>query len=160
MPDPTFFEKAAAALPSPSTEGGSSGYFSRPEQTLDPNLFHGQYIRPEVREYIFRELSDWAGRSHITLANSFHLWIAGSGITYQWAASRGNGDLDVMIGVNLLRFEEDNPAWKGWSENDLAAYINEGMKAGLWPDTSQAHFGDQVYEVTYFWNPGTGNDIR
>jgi len=159
--DPNFTERAASGLPAPSTSAGASSYFSQPEQTLDPNLFHGEYIRPEVRERILTPLEHWLASNHLNVAHGdIRAWLAGSGITYQWAASRGNGDLDVMVSFDVTTFEQKNPAWRGWSEVDLAGDLNDAMKAGLWPSTSATQLGNQLYDITYFWNPGTKDDIR
>ena len=69
---------------------GASGYFSTPANTLDPNIFDGMTLKPEVRHMIistackamtdegFRKPEEWLG-----------LWITGSGITYQWDAKCG-----------------------------------------------------------------------
>jgi hypothetical protein len=88
-----------------------------------------------------------------------HIWIAGSGVTYQWSASRGNGDLDVLFSMDVSAFEQANKGWLGLPESELAADVNEGLKAHLWPETAQTRFGNRTYEVTFFWNPGTGHDI-
>ena len=161
MIDPRFFEKAASGQPAPSTEGGASGYFSRPEPMLDPNLFENGRLREKVRNHLLGTLVNWLDETMAAheMQSWLHVWLAGSGISYQWAASRGNGDLDVLFGVNLGKFQAANHGWD-WSEAETAAQVNDGMKEGLWPSTAQTRFGFGTYEVTYFWNPGTGSDIK
>ena len=164
MTDPSFFAKTQAGKPLPTTAGGASGYFSAPAPGLDPNLFDGTALKQEVRSYITGELAHGLALvfdGHATIQSDWlHIWLAGSGVTYQWSASRGNGDLDVLFSMDIVPFEQDNPGWRGTSEADLALAVNEGLKAQLWPQTSRTRFGNQVYEVTFFWNPGTGKDIR
>lgn len=162
MIDPRFFEKVTAGKPAPTTAGGASGYFSAPAQTLDPNLFDGNTLKSEVRQHILLTLRAWLDETMGVhdIWDWLHVWIAGSGVTYQWAASRGNGDLDVLFGIEFSKFARVNPGWRDRPEEDLAAEVNDGMKNSLWPGESQTRFGSQVYEVTYFWNPGTGSDIR
>lgn len=144
-----------------SLPAGASGYFSTPSTMLDPNLFTGDTLRPEVRNMIittactamadegFRGAEHWLG-----------LWITGSGITYQWDANRGNGDLDVMVGIDYPVFTQYNKRYAGIDEESAASYITGELKATVWPATSAVTFGTGVYEVTFFWNPGTENDIR
>lgn len=141
---------------------GHSGYFSAPSDHLDPHLFDGDHLRDEVRQNILATLEDGLhAYVNLNFVNEWlHVWLAGSGITYQWNADRGNGDLDVLFGVDQARFVAWNPEYKGIPEDSVAAVVNERLKSDLWPQTSQVHFGGQTYEVTYYWNPGTGSDIR
>src|SRR5881227_3059425 len=92
-----YLARAAAAGPVDLTEG-QSGYFSAPSNVLDPRLFDGDEIRHEVRVWIINTLYDY-WRQHYRLPIAWStVWLAGSGISYQWQAARGNGDLDVLIG--------------------------------------------------------------
>lgn len=144
-----------------SLPAGASGYLSPPSNMLDPNLFSGETLKPEVRNLIistatkgladegFKGAEHWLG-----------LWITGSGITYQWDANRGNGDLDVMVGVDYSVFTTYNRKYAGIDEESTSAWVNTELKAKVWPATALTTFGNNVYEVTFFWNPGTENDIR
>lgn len=140
---------------------GASGYFSAPSDMLDPNLFAGDVLRPEVRTMIVSAACDAMENEGLhDPENWLGLWITGSGITYQWDANRGNGDLDVMVGIDYSRFTQTNPGYAGVDEESASAYINSELKAKVWPDTAMEQFGTNVYEVTFFWNPGTENDVR
>jgi hypothetical protein len=88
-----------------------------------------------------------------------HAWVAGSGVTYQWSASRGNGDLDVLFGIDFTKFLHANPDYSGWPESDVAAHINGRLQTDLWPKTAAVKFGSQRYEITFFLNPGTRDNI-
>ena len=46
-----------------------------------------------------------------------------------------------------------------YNDDDLAAALNSELKIGLWPQTADQVFGQHKYEVTYFYNAGTGTDI-
>lgn len=131
------------------TTPGASGYFSAPSATLDPNLFNGDQLKPEVRSYINDHLHGWLGPRN--MGRGAHAYIVGSGITYQWAADRGNGDLDVMVRLDLASLQQG--AYSGFSEDELSAGLNNQLKAELWPETAEARFGDRVYEVTYYVLP-------
>lgn len=150
-----FYLRAAQANPLPEGRG-ASGYFSRPEETLDPNLFDGDQMKPAVREHILAAFFAWAEQHHLRSAEWWlHAWIAGSAVTYQWSADRGNGDIDVLFTVDLGKFAKANPEFNilGGS-NSLAEQLNESMYSSLWPGTSLTTFGNRVYEVTYYDAPG------
>lgn len=140
--------------------GGASAYFSRPETTLDPSLFSGSVLKPAVSEYILGRLSGFFQEEGIKSGAWLDAWLAGSGVSYQWRANRGNGDLDVLLGIDTAGFLAANPGFSAGSRTQLAATVNEQMKKYLWPLTAATAFGDSVYEVTYYWNPEVGNDIR
>lgn len=142
----------------PVFESGHSGYFSTPQSTLDPNLFNGDHIKPEVRheilETFFSYMSKYRGARYWCT-----VWLAGSGISYQWAGDRGNGDLDVLIGVDWVKFYSNNADYRGLSESELVKYIDDDLKQNLWPTTAHTRFGRQTYEVTYYIN-ANASDIR
>lgn len=153
-PDPAQFY-IDAAVPH-ANEAGASSYFSAPSDTLDPNLFTSdERVQDGVRNHILDKLFTWSETNGL---HGVHRWatayLAGSGITYQWDADRGNGDLDVLITMRLAPFLEDNPGFN-YDPERLAADINSSMKAGLWPLTANTQFGARTYEVTYFVMPPT-----
>lgn len=140
---------------------GHSGFFTPPSHQLDPSLFDGDRLKPEVRMWLLGMLADGLAR-YLDLKGSdswLHVWLAGSGITYQWSGDRGNGDLDVLFGVDMAAFTRLNPQYTGLPESYVADHADQVLKQKLWPATADAHFGSQSYEVTFFWSPGTGSDI-
>lgn len=154
-----YLRKAAQHVGPVSVSGGSSGYFSRPAQGLDPHIFDGQHLKPSVRSWILGTLHNfWAPKYRGFQAWST-IWLAGSGISYQWAADRGNGDLDVLVGVDWPGFIRSNPRFEGLTPEQMADHIDVELKSELWPRTSHQNFLGQTYEVTYFVNAG-GADIR
>lgn len=161
MSDPLgYYQRAANAAPRPTTEGGESGYFSTPGTTLDPALFEGTNLRSDVQSRIVQPLYAWlAGRGLKGMPMWLFMWLAGSGISYQWAAARDPGDLDVMLGADLVSFRQYNPEFDGFSAEEIAASLDTALKTELWPKTAHTRFGDSEYEVTYYLNPGVGHDI-
>lgn len=142
---------------------GSSGYFSAPSETLDPNLFYtdSDILREEVRQDVAGNFFAWMSNSGWRLKLGWtHLWLTGSGVSYQWEADRGNGDLDVMVSIDVVPFIQANPEVRGWGEDDIAQYLTMKWREDLWPRMANTRLGERVYEVTYYWNPGTGDDIR
>lgn len=138
---------------------GHSGYFSRPQIILDPQLFDGVRLKSHVKEQLLHAYFD-----HMkTMANGAEqwtmLWLVGSGIGYQWAADRGNGDLDVLLGFDYDKFVEMNPRFQYMSREEIAQSTDDMLKRHIWPKTAHTVFspGDTPYEVTYYLNPFTEN---
>lgn len=138
-----------------------SGYFSSPSKELDPNLFEGDTLKEEVRtgllNVLYSGLEDKVGLREPW--NWVHAWLAGSGISYQWSADRGNGDLDVLFGVDFPRFLEDNPQFPRLDVSSVAHYVDKELKVKVWPQTSHYQIGNGAYEATFFWNASTGSDV-
>lgn len=143
---------------------GHSGYFTKPGASLDPRLFAAgsDRLRPGVRNTVLEKLYGfWKGRYNIPRSWS-RVWIAGSGISYQWNAERGGvGDLDVLIGVNMGKFRAANPEYQGLPEPMVATHFNKELHDELWPTTAEYQFADgqDPFEITFYVNPGAA-DIR
>lgn len=166
-----YLARAAAAGPVGIHEG-QSGYFSRPSNVLDPRLFDGDQIRPYVKDWINATLFSYWSTRYVYPELWSTIWIAGSGISYQWNADRGNGDLDVLIGIDWPAFFFHNPNYRGLSSTEMADEFNEQLHRELWPKTATTRiategpvngptnglfFGD--FEVTFYVN-ATGSDIE
>jgi hypothetical protein len=124
---------------------------------LDPCLFDGDHLKPVVRGHIMNILYDWfTSQGFEGMDYWLHIWLAGSGITNQY----GNGDLDVLFGVDMVKLASNNQQYKGLPESTLAPNVNTLLKEDVWPRESHTNFGGSTYEITYFLNPGTGDDIR
>lgn len=150
----------AVASEVPRVQPGASSYFTKPTKSLDPALFDlNNQLRTNVREWILSTISGyWAQRFHMGVRWAT-VWLAGSGITYQWSAARSPGDLDVLIGVDFESFRRANPTYSGFGDADIGAMMNDAMKTELWPLTANTHFGQAEYEVTFYVNPNSA-DIR
>jgi hypothetical protein len=141
---------------------GQSGYFSKPSQTLDPHLFDGEHLKPDVRTRLNLLLLDYLDYHYHNAESWTMVWLAGSGISYQWSADRGNGDLDVLFGIDYDKFLESNPNYSYMSREEIAECIDNDLRISLWPKTSHIEFSDeyysyQAYEVTFFLNPMVDN---
>lgn len=143
---------------------GASSFFSRPTRDFDPAVLDNATgtVRPDVRHWILTELYGfWEGRYRAARAWST-AWIAGSGLTHQWSASRAvgePGDLDVLIGVDFPRFYAANPRFRQIPEADMADRFNDEFRAGIDQRTAAANLNGTVYEVTFYVNPNSA-DIR
>jgi len=155
-----FLYEAAKGSDVPAEMVGTSGYLSHPSSSLDPNLFDGDHLKSEVQSHVLNVLNRWFTTKGFKSIDSWlHAWIAGSSISYQWAADRGNGDIDVLFGIDMGPFIRSNQEYSELGEPNLAAMITDSLKAEVWPGESNVRFGDRVYEVTYYFNSRTGKDI-
>jgi hypothetical protein len=150
-----YLNRAVSQGAQPDIHTGASGYFSAPQRGLDPHIFDGKHIKPDVRDHILGILNNFLDSRYKGARSWSAAWLAGSGISYQWAGDRGNGDLDVLFGLDFPKFYEDNPTYQGISESEFADLLNSDLKKSLWPTTAETNFHGQTYEVTYYLNPGT-----
>lgn len=132
-----------------------TSYFSQPSSTLDPKLFQGRALQSWVRQGINHLLFDHLNQSYHHAELWAHAWLAGSGVSYQWEASREPGDLDCLIGVNFEQFRKANPAYRGLSDVDISEELNEDFRTNLQPQTENWN----GYELTFYVNP-SATDIR
>lgn len=137
---------------------GSSGYFSQPVNVLDPHLFDGEHLKPDVRTRLNNLLLNYLNARYSGADSWTMVWLAGSGISYQWSANRGNGDLDVLFGIDYDKFIDCNPDFQWMSRGEITEEIDNDLKQQLWPNTAHELFctdnewSYQYYEVTFFLN--------
>ena len=77
-------------------EPSETSYFSSPAAGLDPRLFRDNRLIGSVRNGILSILFDHLRRHYYNPDAYIHAWLAGSGVSYQWAANRTPGDLDSV----------------------------------------------------------------
>lgn len=140
---------------------GGSGYFAQRGTTLDPSLFeNGDHLRPEVRRLILSTLYRFWERKYPHPQLWSTLWIAGSGITTAWNASRESngapGDLDVLIGVDYQQLRSMVHGFSGSSDQAIAHWLNKEMHDELWSHTDNTRIGSGFYELTFYVNDGVG----
>jgi hypothetical protein len=157
--DTSWLKKYVPEFPTLQEHVGASGYFSQPALILDPQLFEGNELKPDVLSTILGLFHDYMSSRYNNVSEWTMAWLAGSGISYQWAGGRGNGDLDVLLGIDYTRFVDSNPAFSGMDRYDISYIVNDDLRTNLWPTTSMVtfHRGDHPYEVTYYLNFNTEN---
>lgn len=132
-----------------------TSYFSKPAIMLDPRLFRGSRMIPAVRDGVLATLYGHLGNTYSDPESWATVWLAGSGVSYQWAAHRDPSDLDCLIGVDFVTFRQANDRFQGLSDREIAAMLNEGFRKDLHPQTEN-FMG--CYELTFYVN--TATDIR
>lgn len=160
----TELAKRLTRIEIPDFSAGASGYFSKPQDTLDSDIFYhgslGFTVRPEVRQHILHTLFKfWKSRGYQHPEAWTTVWLAGSGISYQWAGDRGNGDLDVIMGIDWPTFYQNNPNWGQTGIDEVTDYIDTELRRKLWPRTAHTNFGHKAFELTYYVNQDA-SDIR
>jgi hypothetical protein len=150
----SYAESLARTAQAVGITPGSTSYFSEPSETLDPRLFQEQVLRDWVRkgvlDILFEHLVEHFDRPELWTT----AWLAGSGVSYQWAAAREPGDLDCLVGVDYPTFRRTNPDYARLSDLEISQIFNEGFSDELMPLTANWN----GYELTYYVNPST--DIR
>lgn len=136
-------------------QGGSTSYFSAPEDRLDPLLFSGTNLKQNIRNSILKILFDFLHGRYRHADLWAHAWIAGSAVSYQWSAQREPSDLDVLIGVDYVQFRKANPEYSGLADSQIASMLNEDFRTNLHPETADWN----GFEITFYVN-ATATDIR
>jgi len=150
-----FYASLAAQATPVSVEPSETSYFSAPGSGLDPRLFRDGKLIPAVRSSILRILFEHL-RTHYYNPEAYAtVWLAGSGVSYQWTAARTPADLDCLVGINYLMFRQSNPQYKALSDQQIADMFNEDFRSALHPLTN--NFLD-AYELTFYVN--VKSDIR
>ena len=126
-----------------------TSYFSNPVAELDPTLFQGRELRSWVRSGVNQTLYDFLGKKFRHAELWAHPWLAGSGVSYQWAASREPRDLDCLVGVDFIQFRQANPEYRGLLDSEIADQMNEDFRNEL-QETTENWNG---YELTFYVNP-------
>lgn len=130
-------------------EPTETSYFSEPATILDPRLFRSNKIQPMVRSAVLQLLFNHLDKSYTSGSAWSHVWLAGSGVSYQWAAHRDPGDLDCLIGIDYRSFRSSNTQFTGLSDKEISQMLNEGFREELHPITGE-FLGS--FELTFYVN--------
>jgi hypothetical protein len=110
-----------------SPEPSETSYFSSPQAGLDPRLFRDNQLIGTIRNGILRVLFEHLEANYHNPQAYIHAWLAGSGVSYQWAANRSPADLDCLIGVDYIKFKQSNPKYAGFSDKEISDMFNENF---------------------------------
>lgn len=150
-----FYDALVSKAEPVVVEESETSYFSPVGAGLDPRLFRSGKLIPAVRSRIMRILFEHL-KVHYSNPEAFaHVWLAGSGVSYQWSAARKPADLDCLIGINYPVFRQINPEYKGMSDAEIASMFNEDFRNELHPKTNNFM---EAFELTFYVN--VQSDIR
>lgn len=128
--------------------------FSRGSGTLDPRFFNGSKMHPEVREELLNHYYKGMEKQYANPHEWSHVWMAGSGASYQWKADRNPADLDMLVGVDYPQFRYHNPKLRGLTDKEVSWVLNQYMRKNLAQDNWHG-----THEMTWYNNPESA-DIR
>ena len=150
-----FYEALASKAQPVDITPGETSYFSQPQAGLDPRVFRNGRLIPDVRNAVYGALINFLSSKFQSPGDWTHAWLAGSGVSHQWAAKRYPADLDCLVGIDFTSFRRSNEKYKGLSDQDIASMINEMFREELWPMTAD-FLGS--FELTFYVN--VQSDIR
>ena len=136
-------------------EPSETSYFSAPQAGLDPRLFKSNQLVGSVRQGILRFLFDHLQAHYQNPEAYIYAWLAGSAVSYQWAANRDPADLDCLVGINYVAFRRANEQYARLSDQEIASMFNENFRLELQPLTERYL---DTFELTFYVNVQT--DIR
>lgn len=143
-----IYEALASQAVPIAIEPTETSYFAPSSPGLDPRLFRGQKLIPQVRSSILRILFDHLGQSYNSPQSFCQVWLAGSAISYQWTAARTPADLDCLIGINYLKFRQLNTSYKALSDKQISQMLNQDLRE---LHTKTNNFLDS-FELTFYAN--------
>jgi hypothetical protein len=149
-----YYEALSSSAKQVDITPGDTSYFSKSASKLDPRLFSDNKLKSNVRDGILSLLFNHLQLGYNEPEAWAIAWLAGSGVSYNWMAHREPADLDCLVGINYVQFRQSNQEYKGWSDREIAAELNQGFKNELHPRTES--FMD-TYELTFYVN--VQNDI-
>jgi len=145
-----YYETLAQQAESVEFEPSETSYFSESVGHLDSRLFRGATLIPNVRNAILVLLKNHLELGYNEPMSWIQVFLAGSGVSFNWQAHRAPADLDCLVSVDYIQFRQSNQEYKGWSDREIAAELNQGFKNELHPRTD--NFMD-TFELTFYVNP-------
>ena len=137
-----------------------TGHFFGPGKPgLDPRLFDGDHMRPEIRHQILALIDNfWAPKYGHDWTTWARVYLAGSEASHFY----GNGDLDTLIGVDYDTARHLSPALAHLTNSEIDTRLTDELREGLDDDhrmlISQGH-ETGPWESTIYVNPDS-YDIR
>jgi hypothetical protein len=147
-----YYEALTQHADAVGLEPGDTSYFSESEGNLDPRLFRGATLVPNVREAILVLLKNHLELGYNEPLSWIKVFLAGSGVSFNWKAHRAPADLDCLVSVDYVQFRQSNQEYKGWSDREISAELNQGFRNELHPRTGT--FMDD-FELTFYVNPNS-----
>jgi hypothetical protein len=144
-----YYETLAQQAESVEFEPSETSYFSESVGHLDSRLFRGATLIPNVRNAILVLLKNHLELGYNEPMSWIQVFLAGSGVSFNWQAHRAPADLDCLVSVDYIQFRQSNQEYKSWSDREIATELNQGFKNELHPRTES--FMDS-FELTFYVN--------
>ncbi|MGW1436932.1 hypothetical protein ACWD7M_16980 [Streptomyces griseus] len=134
-------------------------FFAPGKKDLDPRLFDGDRMRPEVRQHLLSLLNGfWAPKYGDTWQTWARVYLAGSEASHFY----GNGDLDILIGIDHEALNRHVDAFTGEPDRAVDDRLTDELRHGLNDDARMLPGPDGEtgpWENTWYVNPDS-YDIR
>lgn len=130
-------------------EPSETSYFTSSKPGLDPRLFRNNKLIPSVRDAILSLLFSHLNKHYVGGEDWANVWLAGSAVSYKWAADREPLDLDCLVGLDYIKFRQTNEGYLRFSDREVSKELNDRFREELQPITSK--FLD-TYELTFYVN--------
>jgi hypothetical protein len=144
-----YYEVLTSKATPVDIEPGETSFFSVPQAGLDPRLFLREHLKSSVRDSVLSILFTYLSEQFHDPESWSTVWLAGSGVSRQWAAHRNPADLDCLIGIDYITFRKANQNYSGFSDQDIASTLNERFGNELNKQTDN-FMGS--YELTFYVN--------
>jgi len=110
----------------------SGRYWGPNSAQNDQRLFEGDHLRPEVREDLLRILDSFMRPRYREWPSWTKAYFAGSQAA-RWLdeSGRGNGDFDMLIGIDFDKFRQHNPEYAGEDDESIAKMLTDGMHRSI-----------------------------
>jgi GNAT superfamily N-acetyltransferase len=129
---------------------------------LDHRLWTAdEKLKPDVRKYVLSSMALMWSQSFPTWSAWSRVYFAGSEAS-EWTseALEGNGDFDVLVGVDYNHLRDSLPRYREWTNGEITDEMNhgfrqyngetfiviEGMKTGPWDRTTYVNMDS--YDIT------------
>lgn len=104
------------------------GQWGPTQHRLDPGVFdHSGKMLPWVRLPILSMLDAFWAPRYVNWKSWAKVYLAGSMASYWW----GTPDVDILIGVDLRRFNATNPTRRALDEEGLSKALTDELRVGL-----------------------------
>ncbi|MEV7674983.1 GNAT family N-acetyltransferase [Streptomyces sp. NPDC088752] len=135
-------------------------FFAPGKKDLDPRLFDGDRMLPEVRQHLLSLLHGfWAPRYGDSWQTWARVYLAGSEASHFY----GNDDLDILIGVDHEALNQHVDTFAGEPYGEVDERLTDELRHGLNDDTRMLPGPDGQetgpWENTWYVNPDS-YDIR
>jgi hypothetical protein len=131
-----------------------TGHFFGPgKHNLNPQLFDGTHLRPEIRQELLGLLNTfWAPKYGDTWQTWARVYLAGSAISYWWG---DNNDLDTLVGIDYNHARRLCRPLSHLTDREIDDRLNTEFREGLNNDHRTLHAnGHDIgpLESTFFVN--------
>lgn len=98
----------------------------------DQRLFDGDHLKPAVRQDLLRRFAMFCSHHQYDGYKQWaRVYFAGSQASKFLTEGRGNGDFDILVGINYEIFKNYNPAYFGRTGEEISQQLTAQMHQEL-----------------------------